>query len=129
MPQLCPTPDLGLRVLSRSEWVAPPLEERGLAFIQDRLRSGKHSRIGVGRDLGLTRLMHTPPSPRSWLHLPPQPQPLTVYTFNPVLCEILPSNHRNPQLQLCPKIPKYTGLGFLQGKEGGFLPHSLRTTQ
>lgn len=128
MPWLFPTPDLGLRVLSCSEWVAPPLEERGLAFIQDRLRSGKHSRIGVGRDLGSTRLMHTPPSPRSWSHLL-KPQPLTVYAFNPVLCGILPSNHRNPGLQLCPKIPKYTGLGFLQGKEGEFPPHSLKTKQ
>lgn len=67
MPGLFPTPDSGLRILSRSEWVAPPLEGRGLAFIQGRLRSVKQGRIGVDRDLGLTRLMHirklvTPPS-------------------------------------------------------------------
>lgn len=59
MPGLFPTPDSDLRVLSRSEWVALPLEGRGLAFIQGKMRSGKRGRIGVDRDLGLTRLMHT----------------------------------------------------------------------
>lgn len=59
MPGLFPTLDSGLRVLSRSEWVAPPLEGRGLAFTQGRLRSGKHGRIGVDGDLGSTSLMHT----------------------------------------------------------------------
>lgn len=59
MPGLFPTPDSGLRVLSRSEWVAPPLEGRGLAFIQWRMREVVNGRIEVARDLGLTRLMHT----------------------------------------------------------------------
>jgi hypothetical protein len=71
------------------------------------------NQIGVHQEAGHTSLL--------------KPQPLTVSAFNPVLCEILPSNCRHPGLQLCPKIPKYTALGFLQGKQDGFLPRSLRS--
>lgn len=49
MPGLFLTPDSGLRVLSCSEWVAPPPEGRGLAFIQGRLRRGRQGRTGADR--------------------------------------------------------------------------------
>lgn len=59
-PGLLPTSATGLRVLSRSEWLAPPPEGRGLAFTQGRLRRGKQGRSGAGRGLGWTRLICSP---------------------------------------------------------------------
>lgn len=60
MPGILPTAGSGLRVLSCSEWVAPPPEGRGLALTQGRLKRGKQGRIGAGRVLGWTRLIHIP---------------------------------------------------------------------
>lgn len=72
MPGLFPTPDSGLRVLSRSEWVAPPLEGRGLAFIQGRLTSGKQAA------LGLIEIWVGPDAHQEAGHASFRPQPLSL---------------------------------------------------